>query len=65
MPELLTMKVNQAIEAWFLAGFDPTLLNASGGNGNYNVDREWRGTVYRSWDGEFQPCTTFSLNIGP
>ena len=60
VPTFLGTHANDAQAAWNAAGFVPTLLNTSIGNGNYVISTENPPNV----DGSLQNCATFALTIG-
>jgi hypothetical protein len=68
VPTIIGVKVDDVINAWVAAGFDPTLLNvtvAPHGNANYKVRVEFVGNVQSVWDGTNQQCASFRLTVGP
>ena len=55
--------------AWANAGFKPTKFNVTIGTPDYKVGREYvvqGGTPsFGVWDGTFQNCNSFALNVTP
>ncbi|HYK94336.1 MAG TPA: TadE family protein [Candidatus Dormibacteraeota bacterium] len=61
VPAFIGMRVNQASTAWANAGFVPSNLTASLGNGNYSINTE----TPPSSDGHAEPCASFVITVGP
>jgi hypothetical protein len=69
VPAIIGQPVNGVIDAWRDAGFNAQKLNVAVGPDNYTVNQEWvrngNTLTYGQWDGTFQNCNNFSLNVGP
>lgn len=65
VPRIIGRTTDQATSDWVNAGFKAAKLNVSFGLPNYVILREWIGQTISTWDGTFQNCNAFSLNVGP
>jgi hypothetical protein len=69
VPEIVGQLVDTVREDWAAAGFNRQRLNVELAGGNYPVNTQWvrsgNTLTYGTWDGTFQSCNTFALNVGP